>query len=65
MTESSPKKWWRKKYTHENPLHDPLRQELGYKLDERYSGCLVIVLAIGGLVAAVGTFLIYWLTRNR
>lgn len=48
----------------ENPFHDPLRQELGYKLNERSSGCLVAFLAAGVLAVALGGFLFYWLTRG-
>lgn len=49
----------------ENPFHDPLQQELGYKLDARNSGCLLVSFAGGLLVVAVVAFLAYWLTRGR
>lgn len=61
MTDSSQKKQRHESDPPENPFHDPLRQELGYKLDKRYIGCLLIVLAVGVLVAAISAFLFYWL----
>ncbi|MBC8205778.1 MAG: hypothetical protein ISR85_03880 [Kiritimatiellales bacterium] len=48
----------------ENPYKDPLRQELGYKLDARNSGCLLAAFAIGLLAIAVISFLAYWVTRG-
>ena len=48
----------------ENPYKDPLRQELGYKLDTRNIGCLLIAGAICLLVIAVISFVAYWLTRG-
>lgn len=48
----------------ENPYKDPLRQELGYKLDTRNVGCLLITSAICLLVIAVILFIAYWLTRG-
>jgi len=48
----------------ENPYKDPLRQELGYKLDTRKVGCLLIAGTICLLVIAVISFIAYWLTRG-
>ena len=49
----------------ENPYKDPLRQELGYKLDARNLGCLFIAFAIGLLTATVISFLVYWFSLEN
>lgn len=50
----------KKDLTQENPYKDPLRQELGYKLNARNVGCLFVAFAIGLLAATAISFLIYW-----
>lgn len=64
MTDPIQRKWWGKNGLLDNPFRDPLQQELGYKINKRYTGCLLIAFATGVLVASVVAFLIYWLTRS-
>lgn len=64
MNEPIPKKrlWWRKRPA-PNPYPDTLGQEIGYKLDSRYSGCFLAAAAIGLLLVCGVAFLAYWLTH--
>lgn len=55
------KRPWRRDRPVPNPYRDTLTQELGYKLDSRYAGCLLAFLAIGLLVVSGVSFLFYWL----
>lgn len=57
------KRPWRRDRPIPNPYHDTQSQEIGYKLDSRYSGCLLITFALG-LLAVLGVAVVaYWLTH--
>jgi hypothetical protein len=57
----SQKRPWRRDPPVPNPYRDTLRQEIGYKLDARYAGCLLTALAIGLLVVFSLTVMVYWI----
>lgn len=57
----SKKRLWRRDSPVPNPYRDTLSQEIGYKLDSRYAGCLLMVFAIGLLLVSGFAFLVYWL----
>lgn len=64
MNAQPPKKrLWRRDSPVPNPYRDTLSQEIGYKLDSRYAGCLLTVFAIGLLLVSGFAFLVYWLMR--
>jgi hypothetical protein len=58
---ASRKRLWRRDPPIPNPYRDTLSREIGYKLDSRYSGCLLVALAAGGLMVFSGIFVVYWL----
>lgn len=57
------KRLWRRDRPVSNPYHDSLTQEIGYRLDARYSGCLLVVFALGLLLTAGISFVVYWLSH--
>ncbi|MDD3277058.1 MAG: hypothetical protein PHP93_08430 [Kiritimatiellales bacterium] len=57
----SKKRPWRRDRRVPNPYRDTLSQEIGYRLDSRYAGCLLTALAIGLLLVTSLAFIIYWL----
>ncbi|NOU35781.1 MAG: hypothetical protein HOO88_03290 [Kiritimatiellaceae bacterium] len=59
--QASRKRLWRRDPPIPNPYRDTLSQEIGYKLDARYAGCLLIALATGVLMVSGGSFVVYWL----
>lgn len=59
--QSSRKRPWRRDRSVPNPYRDSLAQEIGYRLDSRYAGCLLAVFAISLLAACGLVFLVYWL----
>jgi hypothetical protein len=58
------KRLWRRDRPVQNPYRDSLRQEIGYRLDARTTGCLLTSIAVGLVVLAGITFVIYWLTHG-
>lgn len=54
------KRLWRRDPPVPNPYRDSLTQELGYKLDARNAGCLLIALAAGLLIVGGLAFMAYW-----
>lgn len=62
--DSSRKKNGRKGTPGLSPYKDSLGQEIGYKLDARYAGCLLFLFAGGLLGLAFVAFLAYWLTHE-
>jgi len=61
MAETSKKRPWRRDRPVPNPYRDTMIQEIGYKLDARYAGCLMIAFAVGLLLMSGLVFLVYWL----
>ena len=61
MAETSKKQLWRRDHPVPNPYHDSLSQEIGYKIDTRYAGCLLTALAAGLLFVTGIAFVGYWL----
>ncbi len=59
--QASKKRPWRRDPPVPNPYRDTLSQELGYRLDARYAGCLLTALAVGLLVVFSLSFIIYWI----
>ncbi|MFA7256638.1 MAG: hypothetical protein WC047_03590 [Kiritimatiellales bacterium] len=57
----SKKRPWRRDRPVPNPYRDTLSQEIGYKLDARYAGCLLTAFAVGLLIMAGVVFLAYWI----
>ena len=55
------KRPWRRDPPVPNPYRDTLSQEIGYKLDSRYAGCLLFFFAIGALGVLGLSFIGYWL----
>jgi len=55
------KRPWRRDPPVPNPYRDTLSQEIGYKLDSRYSGCLLTALALGLMLMFGFAFILYWL----
>lgn len=62
--DSSRKKNRRKRTSGFSPYRDSFGQEIGYKLDARYAGCLLFLFAAGLLGLASVAFLAYWLTHE-
>jgi hypothetical protein len=62
-TQESKKRPWRRDPPVPNPYRDTLSQEIGYKLDGRYAGCLLAAFAIGFLALLGLAFVVYWLTH--
>jgi len=54
------KRPWRRDVPIANPYRDTLSQEIGYKLDSRYAGCLLIAFALSLLLMFGLAFLVYW-----
>jgi hypothetical protein len=61
MEETSKKRPWRRDTPVTNPYRDTLSQEIGYKVDGRTAGCLMVALAVGLLIVLGMTFVAYWL----
>ncbi len=59
--QASRKRRWRRDPPVPNPYRDTLSQEIGYKLDSRYAGCLLIAFALGFMLILGLAFLVYWL----
>jgi len=59
--QASTKRRWRRDPPVPNPYRDTLSQEIGYKLDSRYAGCLLVAFALGLMLMLGLAFLIYWL----
>ncbi|MCC7300668.1 MAG: hypothetical protein IT583_06285 [Verrucomicrobia bacterium] len=59
--QASKKRPWRRDPPVPNPYRDTLSQEIGYKLDSRYAGCLLVALAVGTLILVGLAFIVYWL----
>jgi len=59
-TSGKQKRPWRRDRPVPNPYRDTLGQELGYKLDARYAGCLLTAFAIGLLGMFGIAFVVYW-----
>jgi len=62
-TDRAIKRPWRRDRPAPSPYRDTLGQEIGYKLDARYAGCLLVLFAAGLLGLASAAFLAYWLTN--
>jgi hypothetical protein len=60
MVSSSKKRPWRRDRSIPNPYRDTLSQEIGYKLDARYAGCLLAAFAVGVLILFGSAFVVYW-----
>ena len=60
MEATSKKRLWRRDPPVPNPYRDRLSQEIGYKLDSRYAGCLLSALALGLLLVMGIAFVVYW-----
>jgi hypothetical protein len=52
---------WRRDPPVPNPYRDTLSREIGYKLDSRYAGCLLIAIALSLLAIASVAFIVYWI----
>ncbi len=63
MAEGPVKRPWRRDYPGLSPYKDTLSQEIGYKLDGRYAGCLLAAMAGGTLFIFGLIFVAYWLTH--
>ena len=61
--QASKKRPWRRDPPVSNPYRDTLRQEIGYKLDARYAGCLLVAFAVGLLIMFSLAFVVYWITH--
>jgi len=61
MAETFKKRPWRRDRPVPNPYRDTMSQEIGYKLDARYAGCLMIAFAVGLLITSGIVFVVYWL----
>lgn len=57
----SKKRPWRRDRPVPNPYRDRLSQEIGYKLDARYAGCLLTAFALGLMLMLGVVFITYWL----
>ncbi len=61
IEQPSKKRPWRRDRPVPNPYRDTLSQEIGYKVDTRTAGCLLIALAVGLLIVVGLVFIVYWL----
>jgi hypothetical protein len=62
-TSGKKKRPWRRDRPVPNPYRDTLSQEIGYKLDARYAGCLLTTFALGLLGMFGIVFIVYWSMR--
>jgi hypothetical protein len=61
MAGNSKKRLWRRDPPVPNPYRDTLTQEIGYKLDSRYAGCLLVAFALSVLAMFGVAFIVYWI----